>query len=88
MKNIDGYKFSARSEKYRFVGYPKESIRYYFYHPTQQKMFVGRHIIFLKKEFIQKRGNVRSVELEKVEHLQPIQNSQADSQPYVSIIEV
>ena len=52
MKNIDGYKLDVSSEKYRFVGYPKKSIEYYFYNPTQQKVFVGRHAIFLKKEFI------------------------------------
>ena len=46
-KNIDGHKLNARSEKYRFMGYPKESIGQYFYHPTQQKVFIGRHAIFL-----------------------------------------
>ena len=33
VKNIEGNKLSSRSDKYRFVGYPKESIGYYFYHP-------------------------------------------------------
>ena len=47
VKNIEGHKLSARSDKYRFVGYPKESIGYY-YHPTQQKIFVSRYAIFLK----------------------------------------
>ena len=61
MKNIDRHKPSDRSEKYRFVDYLKENIGYYFYHPTQQKVFVGWHAIFLKKEFIQKRGSGRSV---------------------------
>ena len=69
VKNIDGYKHSARLEKYKFMGYPKESIGYYFYHPTQQKVFVGRHAIFLEKEFIQERGNGRSIELEEVQNL-------------------
>ena len=31
VKNIDGYKLDARSEKYRFVDYLKKSIGYYFY---------------------------------------------------------
>ena len=87
MKNIDGYKLDARSEKYRFVGYPKKSIGYYFYHSTQQKIFVSRHIIFLKKEFIQEGDSGRSVELVKVQNLQPIQDSLADSQPDVPIVE-
>ena len=51
VKNIDRYKLSARSEKYRFIGYPKKSIGYYFYNPTQLKVFVGRHIILLKRVY-------------------------------------
>ena len=66
MKNVDGHKLDARSKKCRFVSYPKESIGYYFYNLTQQKVFVGRHAIFLEKEFIQEGGNGRSVELDKV----------------------
>ena len=66
MKNIDRHKLSARSDKCRFVGYPKESIGFYFYHPTQQKVFVGRHVSFLEKEFNQKGDSERTVELEKV----------------------
>ena len=69
MKNIDGHKLSARSEKYRFMDYPKESIRYYFYHLTQQKVFVGRHAIFLEKEFIQEGDSGRSVKHEEVQNL-------------------
>ena len=66
MKNIDGHKLSAKLEKYRFVGYPKESIGYYFYHPTQQKIFVGRHAIFWEKEFIQEGDSGRIIKLEEV----------------------
>ena len=69
VKNIDGHKLDARSEKYRFVGYPKESIEYYFYNPTQQKVLIGRHAIFLEKEFIQEGGSERSVEVEEVQNL-------------------
>ena len=69
MKNVDRYKLDVRSEKYRFIGYPKESIGYYFYNPTQQKVFVGRYAIFLEKEFVQEGGSGRSVELEKVQNL-------------------
>ena len=39
------------------MGYPKENIGYYFYHPTQQNMFIGRHAVFLEKEFIQEGKN-------------------------------
>ena len=75
VKNFDGHKLNARSEKYKFVGYSKESIGYYFYNPTQQKVFIDRHAVFLEKEFIQEGGNRRSIELEEVQNLQPIQDS-------------
>ena len=87
MKNIDGYKLDARLEKCRFVGYPKESIEYYFYNLAQQKVFVGRHVIFLEKEFIEEGSSGRSVELEEVQNLQSIQNLSNSSQPVVSIVE-
>ena len=50
-------------------------------------MFVGRHAIFLEKEFIQEGGSGWSVELEKVQNLQSIQDLPNSSQPVVSIIE-
>ncbi|KAK4382398.1 Retrovirus-related Pol polyprotein from transposon TNT 1-94 [Sesamum angolense] len=33
----------------RFVGYPKETVGYYFYDPSEQKVFVLRNAVFLKK---------------------------------------
>ena len=61
VKNIFGCKLSARSDKYRFVGYTKETNGYYFYHPTKQKIFVSRHVIFLKNKFIQEGGSGRNI---------------------------
>ena len=52
VKNIFGHKLSARSDKYRFVGHPKKTNGYYFYYPTEQKVFVSRHATFLKNKFI------------------------------------
>ena len=46
------------------------------------------HAIFLEQEFIQEGDNGKSIELEKVQNLQPIQDSQNDSQPDVPIVEV
>ena len=65
-KNIFGYKLSARSDKYRFVMYPKKTNGYYFYHSIDQKVFVSRHATFLKNKFIQEEGS----ELKKVHDLQ------------------
>ena len=69
-----------------WVGYPKESIGCCFYNPTQQRVFVSRHAMFLEKEFIQ-GGSGTSVELEEVQNLQSIQDSPDGSQPDVSIVE-
>ena len=38
VRNVFRYKLSAKSDKCRFVGYPKKTKRYYFYHPTKQKV--------------------------------------------------
>ena len=65
VKNIFGHKLSIRSDKSRFVGYSKETNGYY-YHPTEQKVFVSRHAILLKNEFIQEGGSGRNIELTKV----------------------
>ena len=35
VKRSFGYKLSARTNKYLFVGYPKESMGYLFYHPIE-----------------------------------------------------
>ncbi|KAL0428100.1 UNVERIFIED_CONTAM: hypothetical protein Slati_2984800 [Sesamum latifolium] len=35
----------------RFVEYPKKTVRYYFYEPSEQKIFVSRNAVFLKKSF-------------------------------------
>ena len=55
-------------------------------------MFVGRHTIFLEKEFIQEGGSGKTIELEKVQDLwsiqkQHVESPQVDPQSDVSIIE-
>ncbi|KAI3729037.1 hypothetical protein L6452_17683 [Arctium lappa] len=47
--------------------YPKETIGYYFYHPHDNKVFVGRTGVFMEKEFISKSISGRNVELEVVQ---------------------
>ena len=32
-----------------FVGYPKETKEYYFYHPLENKVFVSQTSVFLEK---------------------------------------
>ncbi|WRX25832.1 Integrase [Theobroma cacao] len=59
-------KLEARSDKCKFMGYPKETHEYYFYNPIEQKVFVSRHATFLEKEFLNERASRSKVVLEKV----------------------
>ena len=46
----------AKSIKGRFVGYPKDSLGYFFYLPAEQVVVVSRDAIFLEKEFLKENG--------------------------------
>ncbi|KAL0292715.1 UNVERIFIED_CONTAM: Retrovirus-related Pol polyprotein from transposon RE2 [Sesamum calycinum] len=50
-KTASGRQLDSRSSLFRFIGYPKETAGYYFYDPSEQKIFVSRNIVFLKKGF-------------------------------------
>ncbi|KAI3472572.1 hypothetical protein Pfo_029356 [Paulownia fortunei] len=58
-----------RSSLCKFVGYPKESIGYYFYDATEQRVFVSRNATFLEEEFLSD-GSDNVVELEEVQEPQ------------------
>ena len=64
-----------------FVGYPKESIGYLFYHPTDQNLFVSKHVTFIKKVFILERGIGKKIKLGEVQNLQ----MQAQDEPQLEI---
>jgi hypothetical protein len=49
-------------EKCIFVGYPKETIGYTFYNPTEGKFFVAKYDTFLEKEFLAKGISGRKVQ--------------------------
>nr|GEV49026.1 retrotransposon protein, putative, Ty1-copia subclass [Tanacetum cinerariifolium] len=57
-------KLQQRSVKCIFVGYPKETMGYYFYYPPKNKIVVERYADFLKKDFILQKKSGRIVELE------------------------
>ncbi|KAK8590159.1 hypothetical protein V6N13_088942 [Hibiscus sabdariffa] len=57
-------KLEPKSEKCTFVGYPKETKRYYFY--NENKVFVTRTGVFLEKEFLMNSGKGRNIELEYI----------------------
>ncbi|XP_050920075.1 uncharacterized protein LOC127137682, partial [Lathyrus oleraceus] len=56
-------KLEPKSDKCLFVGYPKETRGYYFYNPSEGKVFVARTGVFLEKDFISKGTSGRKVEL-------------------------
>ena len=59
-------KLDPKSEKCLFVGYPKETKGYYFYHPYENKVFVARGGTFLEEEFISTRMDGNEIGLEEI----------------------
>ena len=53
-------------EKCVFIGYPKETIGYTFYHRSKGKIFVAKNGTFLEKGFLSKEVSGRKVELDEV----------------------
>ena len=66
MKRLQPDKLEPKSEKCVFIGYPKETIGYTFYHRTEGKIFVAKNGSFLEKEFLSKEVSGRKVELDEV----------------------
>ncbi|VFQ68965.1 unnamed protein product [Cuscuta campestris] len=56
----------SKSDRCKFVGYPKETKGYEFYHPTDNKIFVARNGTFLEKEFLSAISSGRKVDLEEI----------------------
>ncbi|KAL0313098.1 UNVERIFIED_CONTAM: hypothetical protein Sradi_5709100 [Sesamum radiatum] len=51
VKRLVGDKLDSRSSLCRVIGYSKETAGYFFYDPAEQKIFISRNAIFLKKDF-------------------------------------
>ncbi|KAL0444837.1 UNVERIFIED_CONTAM: Retrovirus-related Pol polyprotein from transposon RE2 [Sesamum latifolium] len=51
VKRLVGDKLDSRSSLCRFIGYPKKTAGYYFYDPSEQKVFVSRNAVFLERGF-------------------------------------
>ena len=49
VKRQQADKLEFRSFRARFIGYPKESLGYYFYILEDHNVIVNRHTIFLEK---------------------------------------
>ena len=66
VKRLQPDKLEPKSEKCIFIGYPKETIEYTFYHKFGGKIFVAKNGTFLEKEFLSKEVSGRNVELDEV----------------------
>ena len=66
VKKLQPDKLEPKSEKCVFIGYPKDTIGYTFYHRYEGKTFVAKNGSFLEKEFVSKEVSRRKVELDKV----------------------
>ncbi|KAM1999944.1 hypothetical protein ACFX16_007308 [Malus domestica] len=67
VKKQDAGKLEARSVKCYFVGYPKQTYGYEFYHPDDQKVFVARTAIFMEDEFVLK--GTSKIELKEINEI-------------------
>ncbi|KAM1192904.1 hypothetical protein ACFX10_013253 [Malus domestica] len=54
VKKLEATKLEVRSVRCYFVGYPRETMGYEFYHPDDQKVLVARTAKFLEDEFVLK----------------------------------
>ena len=66
VKKLQPDKLEPKSDKCVFIGYPKETIGYTFYHRSEGKIFVAKIGSFLEKEFLSKEVSGRKVELDEV----------------------
>ena len=92
MKRQISDKLAPKSDKYLFVGYPKETKGYYFYNASENKVFVARNGVFLEREFISKRTSGSTVQLEEIQDPQtsivPSMEPQLDQQVIIEPIQL
>nr|GEW69886.1 retrovirus-related Pol polyprotein from transposon TNT 1-94 [Tanacetum cinerariifolium] len=60
-------KLQQRSVKCIFIGYPKETMGYYFYFPSENKIVVARYAEFFKKKLITQEVSGRAIDLKEIQ---------------------
>ncbi|GJZ18002.1 retrotransposon protein, putative, ty1-copia subclass [Tanacetum coccineum] len=60
-------KLEQRSVKCIFIGYPKETMGYYFYFPPENKIVVARYAEFFEKNLITQEVSGRARDLEEIQ---------------------
>ena len=66
LKKLQPDKLEPKSEKCVFIGYPKETIGYTYYHISEGQIFVAKNGPFVEKGFLSKEVSGRKVELDEV----------------------
>jgi hypothetical protein len=66
VKRLQPDKLEPKADKCVFIGYPKETVGYTFYHRSEGKVFIAKNGSFLEKEFLSKEVSGRKVELDVV----------------------
>nr|GFB41317.1 zinc finger, CCHC-type [Tanacetum cinerariifolium] len=59
-------KLQQRSVKCIFICYPKETMGFYFYFPTENKIVVARYAEFFEKNLITQKVSGRAIDLEEI----------------------
>ncbi|GJT67942.1 retrotransposon protein, putative, ty1-copia subclass [Tanacetum coccineum] len=72
-------KLESRSVKCIFVGYPKETMGYYFYYPLENNFFVARYAEFFKTRLIKQEASGSTVDFDEIQS-QDVQPSENTSQ--------
>ena len=75
VKRLQSDKLNPKSDKVFFVGYPRETLGYYFYNHEEGKVFVARNGVFLEKEFLSRKDSGSKVQLEEIQDLPPMGKS-------------
>ncbi|GJR60389.1 retrotransposon protein, putative, ty1-copia subclass, partial [Tanacetum coccineum] len=72
-------KLEQRSVKCIFIGYPKETMGYYFYFPPGKKIVVARYAEFFEKRLISQEISGRAVDLEEIQEEEDTKPSEITS---------
>ena len=78
VKLHDPTKLEPRSQRCIFIGYPKDSFGYCFYCPSDQRIVISRHAVFLEKEFILEKDSGSPFELREVQEDDEIEEQEQE----------
>ncbi|KAG8503242.1 hypothetical protein CXB51_001188 [Gossypium anomalum] len=87
VKRQTSTKLEPKSERCIFVGYLKETKGYYFFNPTENKVFVARTGVFLEREFISRKRSGRKIKLEEIRESQDTTEPEIEQQQILQEIE-